>query len=785
MSADESPLGPLLRKGRASAGLTQEELAERAGVSVRTISDVERGLRRTIYRHTAEALAEALGLDDPQREEFGGAARGSARRGPRADSVAPFVADTAARIPIPPTRLIGRERELEVVARALADDDIRLLTLTGPGGIEKTRIAIEAVTREEAHRSARVFFVSLSATADPGLVGSTVALAMGVTAAKEPMEDAIAEHIGDAPALLVLDTFEHLLGAAAFVGALVGRVDGLKVLVTSREALHLNGEHEVVVPALDMPVHPWGSPVEDVSRSAATELFIQRARAAKSGFTVDDEAAIAVREICARLDGLPLAIELAAARVKHLSLEALTKRLEARLSVLTGGARDLPRRQQTMRDTIAWSYELLGPEEQELFRSLSVFAGGWTLEAAASIRSGSDSAADPLEAISALVDKSLIYLTDTRGEDIRYSMFDVIREFAAERAESTEEWESMRRRHAEFHLALAERAEPELGRAEQRAWFDHLEIEHDNFRSALGWFTRAGDAERALRLAGALWQFWRRQEHLAEGRMWLRQSLSMQPSTPGGPRAKALWGAGWLAFAQGDYEEGEAISAELIAVARKHGARIDERNALTVLGMILMARGRFDEALEPFEQGLELCRDLGPSWLLATSHLNLGMAKMHAGHLKEAEELTSRARGIYADIGDRHFDARCVGYLGYVALLGGATGKAESLFAASLERFRQLEDLQGIAEGLEGLAAVSAAEMRRDRGVRAARLAGAAASIRERLTAKQYPFDRSGMEPYLARAKASLGDAGWGRAWKEGHQMSVDEACDLIPLAAR
>jgi predicted ATPase/DNA-binding XRE family transcriptional regulator len=779
MSADESPLGRLLRRGRVAAGLTQEELAERAGVSVRTISDVERGLRKTIYRHTAEVLASALGLDDAQRTEFEGAARDSGRRGPRDPSAAQFAPEVpGSRIPVPSTRLIGRERELDVVSRALSDDEIRLLTLTGPGGIGKTRIAIEAARREQQQR-ARIFFVPLSAIVDSGLVGSTVALAMGVTAPKEPLEAAIAEHIGDAPALVVLDTFEHLLGAAPFVAELIARCGGLKVLVTTREALHLSGEHEVIVPALEVPTRPWASPADDASRSAATELFIQRALAAKSDFVLDDRSALLVREICANLDGLPLAIELAAARVKHLSLEALRKKLDSRLSVLTGGPRDLPRRQQTMRDTIAWSYELLAPEEQALFRSLSVFAGGWTLDAAASVGGTSGTGPDPLQSMSALVDKSLVFPVDSSSDDVRYSMFDVVREFAAERSEAAEERNLLRRRHAEFSLGLAERAEPELGRSDQSLWYRRLDMEHDNFRSALGWLTRAGDAERALRLAGALWQFWRRQGYLTEGRMWLREALSLRLSTADGLRAKVLWGAGWLAFAQGDYEEAEALSAELIGVAHERGASIEERNALTVLGMVLMARGRFGEALEPLERGLELCRDLGPSWHLATSHLNLGMAEMHAGHLKEAEELITKGREIYTEIGDQHFEARCVGYLGYVAMLAGVTARAESLFAESLEHFRELEDLQGIAEGIEGLAAVSAAGQRRDRAIRAARLAGAASSIRERLTAKQYPFDKEGMEQYLARARAVLGEAGWEQAWEEGHVMSLEEAFDL------
>jgi predicted ATPase/DNA-binding XRE family transcriptional regulator len=779
MSAEESPLGPLLRRERAAAGMTQEELAERAGVSVRTISDVERGLRRTIYRHTAEVLASALGLDEARRSEFEAAAKGTARRGPPRVPAPSQPVPEAPRLPIPATRLIGRDRELGVVARALAEGEIRLLTLTGPGGIGKTRIALEAARREAHDRAARVYFVPLSAIGDPGLVGSAIALAMGVTAPEEPLEATIADHLGDAPALLLLDTFEHLMGASGLVGELLARCEGLKVVVTSREALHLSGEHEMVVSALDLPTRPWASPAEEASRTAATELFIQRAEAARVDFVLDDQAALLVREICARLDGLPLAIELAAARVKHLSLEALRERLGGRLSVLTGGPRDLPRRQQTMRDTITWSYELLAPEEQKLFRSLSVFAGGWTLEAATAVWGSPRAVTDPFQPMSALVDKSLVFLIDDGAADVRYSMFDVIRQFALDRAEAAGETDLLRRRHAEFYLALAEEAEPELGRAGQRIWYRRLDMEHDNLRAGLSWFTRGGDREGALRLAGALWHFWRRQSYLSEGRMWLGAALSIRPSRADGLRAKALLGAGWLAFNNGDYDQSESLSAELMEVAGEHGAVIDERNALTLRGMVLLTRGRSDEALEPFRRGLDLVGDLGPSWLLATSHLNLGMANLHAGHLEEAEELITRARGIYEEIGDEHFEARCFGYLGFVALLAGGIDGAESLFAESVERFRELEDIQGIVEGLEGLAAVNAAAESRERTVRAGRLAGAASAIRERLTAKQYPFDKAGMEPYLAKARTALGAADWDQAGEEGREMTLEQAIDL------
>ncbi|HEX8100302.1 MAG TPA: helix-turn-helix domain-containing protein, partial [Actinomycetota bacterium] len=753
----------MLRRARRAARLTQEELAERASVSARTISDVERGLRTTIYRDTAQRLMEALGLEGVQRSDFEHVARRTARRGPRPVPAAVLEADpSAAWIPIPSTPLIGREHEVGIVSDAVATEEIRLLTLTGPGGIGKTRVAIEAARRMEEEGVRRVFFVPLGGTTDPALVASTVAVGVGVTSPHEPIAQAVAEQLADAPSLLVLDTFEHLIEASPFVGDLLSRSIGLKVLVTSREALHLSGEHEVVVPALRPPDTAWTSPAEDARRNPATRLFIERALAARSDLAIDHESALVVREICVRLNGLPLAIELAAARVKHLSLDRIRDKLDSRLSLLTGGPRDLPRRQRTIRDTVAWSYELLSADEQSLLRSGSVFAGGWPLDGAISVWGDGDGRADALQAMSALVDKSLVFLVDPSVGEPRYSMFDVVRDFALEQVRDGGELESLQQRHGEFYLNLAEAAESQLAARDQNAWFSRLGADHDNLRSALAFFIGQGDGERAQRLAGAVWQFWRREGHISEGRMWLRRALTVEGSTTAS-RSKVLWAEGWLAFVQGDYEDGEAVSKELLDLARRHGSRLEERNALTVLGMILMSRGRFQEALSPFERGVELCRGLGTSWHLATSHLNLGMAKLHAGDLAGARELVLEARQMYEQIGDQNFVARCFGYLGYADLLEGDAAGAESLFASSLERFVELGDLQGIAEGFEGLSAVSGATQTFDSALRAARLAGVAQWLRQRLTAKQYPFDRAGMEPYLEAARAALGETEWQR----------------------
>lgn len=766
----DGPFDRLLRGLRRNAGLTQEELAERAGVSTRTISDIERGLRTSVYQDTAERLAAALGLRAEQSRAFEAAARKGARRGP---------AEAAAtRIPTPATKLVGREREIELIDRALSNEQIRLLTLTGPGGIGKTRLAIEAA-RRALEQGQRVAFVPLSSVLDPGLVASTMAVFIGVTSPEGALVRSIAQALGPR-SLLVLDTFEHVIVAAPLVSELLSHNSGLKILVTSREALRLLGEHEVIVPALELPGRDEGTSGDDLLSHSAIQMFVERARAVRGDLRFDNESATLVREICTRLGGLPLAIELAAARVKHLSLEDLKDQLDRALNVLTGGPRDLPRRQQTMRDAIAWSYDLLIPQERSLLRNLGVFTGGWTLESAGAIRESGD--ASLVASLSALVDKNLVYLSEPIKGAQRYSMLDVIREFAAEQLSQSGELDAAKESHAEYFLELAESAESEISGPDAKQWFRRLEGDHDNLRAALGWFIEGQDFERAVRLSGSIWQFWRRQGYFSEGRRWLRAGLSLDDSGSHPLRAKALWGAGWLAFVQGDFDEGLRLSDELALLALNTRRPIDERNALTVRGMIQMSEGYFDKALESFGGALELCRDLPMSWVVATSHMNLGQAKMHAGDREGAQDLIQRAQAIYQDIGDRNFVARCDGYLGLVALIAGDLDLAETRLTQNFEVSWEVEDLQGVAESLEGLASTSAARRVRESCIRSARLAGAAAALRERLAVKQYPFDRAAMEPFVDIAKDMLGAKPWTDAFDVGKAATMEETIEWLTL---
>ncbi|MDQ3931851.1 MAG: tetratricopeptide repeat protein [Actinomycetota bacterium] len=767
---EDTELGVLLRHHRAATGLTQEELAERAGISTRTVSDVERGVRSAVYRHTASRLAEALGLIEDERSRFEAIALG--RRWRQRLEAAQNPAEPA--LPLPPTRLIGREAELAAILTRLHDPHVRLLTLTGPGGIGKTRLALEAAAHSPY--SVETCFVSLGETRDPRLVASLLAKALGIkpaltpVAAVTPVADLVRAHLGTRQWLLVLDTFEHLLSAAPLVADLLASCPGLTVLVTSRAALRVRGEHVFTLPPLGLSTDDTRTP------SPAVALFVERTLEVCPDLDLDGPAATVAVEICERLEGLPLAIELAAVWTKHLPLAALRDHLDNRLRILTRGPRDLPPRQQTMRDTIGWSYDLLDRGAQVAFRRLSRFAS-WTLEAAETVCGAGEPELDMLAAMGALVDHSLAVLTDSLADPPRYAMLDVIREYAADQLDVAGETDTVSRRHAEYYCALAERAEPELRRFERLPWHRRLESELANLRLAFGWCTDRGEAQRALRLAGAIWMFWLGQGGFMEGRRWLHDALAMDAEVPAHTRAKALWGAGWLAYHQGDHQEAAALGEQLLELADRTGTPLDERNGLTLRGMTAMAQGRYREAAVPFERALAICRGLDGAWPLATSALNLGLAALHAGDVERAERLFSEAGMRYAELGDESYRARAMRQLGMCALRRGDIRQAEELFSTSLTISTTVGEDWSLAETLETLVLIDA--VKGDTYV-AAVLSGAAAALRERLGARQHLFDHVFSNDYLANCRTD--QPAWSEGWKAGRTMPL---ADVVALARR
>jgi len=492
--------GDLLRQLRNAAGLTQEDLAERAGLSSDTISLLERGEHRRPHRYTMQSLAEALGLSQRNRVRFETAARmPTVRAGaPRA---------RPANLSLQLTPFIGREREVEEVKQRLLHPDVRLLTLTGPGGVGKTRLGLEVARQVMDQFEEGVCFVALAPISDPVLVPSAIAQALQIKqGAGQSVAEALEQYLRERQQLLLLDNFERLLEAGPPLARLLSDCPRLKVLVTSRGVLRLQGEHKYEVPTLTLP--PAGyRPYLEVDRYEGIHLFAERARAARSEFRITTKNAPAVIELCRRLDGLPLAIELAAARVSLLPPEAMLARLGNKLALLTGGARDLPDRQRTLRATLDWSYGLLN-EERLLFARLAVFVGGWTLEGSEAVCDVGDEVA-VLQQISALVDKSLVQQRGSIQHEPRFTMLETVREYALERLEESGELERLRRRHASYFLELAEEEERASRGPLQRAWLDRLETEHDNLRASLEWsLTSQGDTELGLQLTGALSQFW-------------------------------------------------------------------------------------------------------------------------------------------------------------------------------------------------------------------------------------------------------------------------------------
>lgn len=755
-------LGTSLRRLRQAAGLTQEELAERSGISARTVSDVERGLRTVVHADTARRLTSALEVEGEQRRAFEALARGRGAPEP--------VIPLAGRLPEQPTQLIGRSREVGVIGAVLVRQEVRLLTLTGPGGIGKTRLAVEVARRTKGSFAAGVFFVSLGEVKDASLVVLEMAKALGVVETSGDLPALMARHLAGRRALVVLDTFEHLLAAAPLLYDLVLHSPVVTFLVTSRSALRLRGEHEFPVPPLELPSDVDGASSEQLLGWPATALFWDRARAVRPDLELDPQAAREVAGICRKLDGLPLAIELAAARVRHLPLSGIREQLDDRLRLLVGGPVDLPRRQRAMRDTMAWSHDLLGPGEAKLFRRLAVFSGGWDLEAAKQV-CGGDEVGGALERVSALVDQSLVLL-DPDHPDGRYQMLDVVSEYAAHRLSEAGETEEIRRRHALHFLALSEEAEPNLVREGQEPWFRRLDRERGNLRRGMAWTIEREETILALRYAAALWRYWRQRGELVEGRRWSEAALRVLGEAPASLRAKALGAAAALAWPQGDYLRLAELASEGIELALQSDDPMDLRNAVTFQGFVAMGQGRYEDALASFSRCVDICRALGSSWQLATSHLNLGVALLHLGRPTEADGIFEEARRLYRELGDAVFTARVVNQRAQCALARHDIEQAEALAREALAGFAEHQERQGIAEGLETLAAVAAA---RSDGDRAATLGGASAALRETIAAARLP-DLVIAARMMQAAERAAGERRWRIAWEAGRTMGTEAA---------
>jgi len=764
--------GERLRQLRRDQDLTQSELAQRVGCSVTMIRKIESAERRP-SRELTTLLARELGLEARDRADFVRIAR--AARGTRPTSV-----------PSTLTRLIGRERELSTLRERLLGREVRLLTLCGPPGVGKTRLALELASELQSRFRDGAAFVPLAAARDPDLALETIAEALGlrgITAAS--LAEAVIDYLGCRAVLLVLDNFEQVLAARSIVVDLLRGAPELKVVVTSREVLAVPGEHVHVVPPLALGV--------------AEVLLLERARAVRPGFGAADDGDV-FANICARLEGLPLAIELAATRARVMSPRALLAALDERLAVL-----------DVLRGALDWSFDLLGQHQRRLFAWISVFAGGATLDAIAAVCAETDRPATAVQRdVESLVEKSLLQVSEEAGE-VRFTMLETIREYAREQLGN--EADAPLQRHAAYFAQLADQASVGLQTGAQLAWLTRLQAEHANLRVALRWALDQPDGEIVGQLCGGLRSFWRVRGYFHEGRRWLATALDLGPAIAPVRRAAMLNAAGELALVQADY----AAAASLLDESRQLYASLGDigglGHTLSHLGWLAHDRGEFDTARELFEESLRMRREVGDTWGEGWSLNNLGMAALERGELASAREQFGLSAALFRRIGDAVGEAQALSNHGFALQTSGHYEPANELFGDSLALARQLDwrrliannlsnlalmavyraeygqardqfiealaafdavgDRRGIAEVVEGLAGIAGLEGRADE---AARLFGVAEGLREELGAPLLPADNGRYDALLAAAREQLDAEQFRQAWAAGRATSVEAA---------
>ena len=766
-------LGALLRGHRIAAGLSQEELAERAGLSRRAISDLERGARRAPYPATLRRLTKALNLSTTARAELLASAR--SLEAVSAPAISGVQQQPEHNLPAQATPLIGRQPQLEAARTRLLRADTRLVTLTGAGGCGKTRLGLQIALDVISQFPDGVFLVSLAPVSDPNLVAAAIAQVLGLreSGGGASIRQVVSGYLRERRMLLLIDNFEQVIAAASDIGELLALCPHIKVLVTSRAPLQIYGEWEVAVPPLATPEPRAELPPDEVAQYDAVRLFVERARAVDAHFALTRENTPAIVEICHHLDGLPLAVELAAARLRVLSPQEILERLTDRFALLVDGPRDRPARHQTLRNAIAWSYELLNEHQREQFRSLSVFRGGWALEAAEAV-CGPD--ADVLNGLGWLVKWNLVRHTPVQGRRSRYTMLETILEYARGQLAANDEEHAVRAQHAAFFLDLAEQAEPELRGRNQSAWLDRLEVEIDNLRTALEWLTSRGDAEGALRLCAALAWFWGIRGYWTEGRIWLQRALQ---GTGGGPldrtrvRMRALQGAGWLAHVQNDGNTARGLLEECLSIARQ----IEDQRAvawtLHLLGRVTYFEGDFGGATALAQDAFELARALEDEWVIGWCLHLLARAAHMRGDYATARMLYTESLSVRQQYGDRDGSAMVFLLMGMLSFHDQKYVEAREFFARGLLMAHELHYGWVEANALATYASVAAATGQSER---AARLGAAAERWASVLAVTLVPDYRIELDRALGRARADLGEVAYATAWSIGSMMSTDQA---------
>ncbi len=704
-------------------------------------------------------------------------------------------------LPTPLAPLIGREREIAAIVSLLGPDGGRLLTLTGAGGVGKTRLALRAAAELTPRFQDGVCFVNLAPLSDPGLLAATVAGVLGLReAGGQPLTDRLCLALRNTHLLLVLDNFEHIIDAAPLVATLLTRCSGLTILATSRVRLRLSGEREFPLSPLTLP-EPGSQPVADLARSEAIHLFVDRAQAVRPDFALTPENAVAVAAICQHLDGLPLAIELAAPQIKVLPPAVLLGKLERRLPLLTGGSRDLPARQQTMRDTIAWSYDLLDPAEQALFRRLAVFVGGCTLEAAqAVVATPGRSDIDVLKGIASLVDKSLLQRGEAADGEARFSMLETVREFGLEQLAASGEASAVGERHADFFLSLVERLartaflSPRMfppgafGALTRSNWAldarasaepldpmaanQQVDHEHDNVRAALDRLVERGRAEACLRLTAACVPFWQFRGHLREAQTQLDRALAIEGLEATPVRAQALQMAGCVAICMGNLDVAAARAREALTIWRRLGDPRGQASALHILAWVEENKLNWQTATELFEATLETWRRLDEPIQVGNTLAMLGSIAYGQGQLDRAVELAEEALTVLAAEGDPIGSAMTVWYLGLFAAARGEFLEAARRYRSSLVASAEVDDAEWLFKPLVGLAGLAAQGGHVESS---ARLLGAVDQMLLRTGNHLFPFDRPVYEQAEAAARAELGEERFIAVHGTGGRLTLPE----------
>ena len=718
--------GQWVKHQRKALGLTQDNLAQRVACSKSMINKIESDLRSPT-KPMLELLALHLKIAPVDFANFVHLAQphllvdstDSLSKDATNTNISALLTQASKTHPIPLTPLIGREREVESVSYSLQQPKIRLLTLTGPGGIGKTRLAIQVATELKDKFADGVYFVSLAPARDPALVLSTIVQALGLKPVGDERDDELlVTYLHEKAVLLILDNFEQALPATKAIADLLMFTAYVKVLVTSRAVLRLSGEHEFVVAPLDVPdLNPTADPAI-LAQSPAVQLFVQHALAVKPDFRLTSENAQSVAEICARLDGLPLALILAASRCKVLSPQAILARLTGALGgalgLLTGGVQDLPARQQTIRQTIDWSYNLLSEREQTLFRRLGIFVGGCSLDAVEEVCSklkGSQTRLRSIPELSALdsavalVDQSLLRQIEELDGEPRFFMLEILREYAFECLIAQNELEMMRHQHAAYYLRLVNAIEPKLRGAEQEFALKRLDADYDNIRSALTW-SCSSDIEMALRIAAVLWEYWLSRGYWSEGRAWLTDILQRSdamPSLPVNLRAQVLNGAGLLISVQGDQPAASIYLQESLRLFRELGDQMGEAWALNHLGQTLNLSDQQEQAFPIFESSLQLFRALDDNWHSAWVLINLGDVSVQKGETDRALDFFSEARDLFNMLDHKRGKAHAIDRLGRLAIWRRDLNQAVTLYSESLRLFREIGELEGCALALQNL----------------------------------------------------------------------------------